>query len=74
MMCPSCHSAYSQVSKTMKVGKTMVRRYRICMHCSNTFHTSEQIVDPKRKKKPEKTGEIDTLDDYYMIDDDDLDL
>ncbi len=72
MMCPECHSAYSEVTSTRKIRGSRIRRYRVCKHCGHPFSTTE-IVNPPKLKAPklvEPEPEDGDLDDenYYFSD------
>jgi len=48
MICPKCHSD-THVKTTIKYD-TVVKRFRVCIHCNYAWTTSE-TWDEERKKK-----------------------
>lgn len=41
LRCPRCFSAWSSVSKSLRLLRGAVRRYRQCRHCGRRFTTLE---------------------------------
>jgi transcriptional regulator NrdR family protein len=41
LRCPRCYSAWSSVSKSLRLIRGAVRRYRRCNHCGRRFTTLE---------------------------------
>lgn len=68
LRCPSCNSAWSEVTKTIK-NDNFIRRYRKCMHCGKNWPTTELSHKPKNTKQ-----EVDLDEDLYALGDDFDDL
>lgn len=68
MRCPQCNCAWTEVTRTVKISNSRIKRYRQCHHCKYNFPTLETVNAPRKKKKKKKKPKADD-DGFFVLDD-----